>query len=66
MVRGLPVKRLKAATALGTGAALEFHTHTSILDGFQPDPMGEVVVQVPANVIDQYATVIALDIDGDL
>lgn len=64
VVRGLPVKRVTKATALGTGAELSFHTHTSILDGFKPDPTGDVIIQVPADAIDQYATVIALDVEG--
>ena len=64
-VRGLPVKRVKAATALGTGTALDIRTHTSIMDSFRSDPVGEVIVSVPADAIDKYATVIALDIEGD-
>jgi len=64
-VRGLPTKRIKAATALGTNTNLEFRTHTAILDSFTPDPTGEVIVSVPEEAIDEFATVIAIDIDGD-
>jgi alpha-L-fucosidase len=65
-VRGMPVKRIKAATALGTGATLGFKTHTAILDSFGHDPRGDVIVSVPQGVIDEYATVIAIDFEGDL
>ena len=64
-VRGIPVKRVKAVTALGTGKALSFKKHTPIMESFQPDPTGEITVFVPESDLDEFATVIAIDIDGD-
>ncbi len=64
-VRGIPVKRVTAATVLGTGSALKFRQHTAIMESFLPDPSGEVTVFVPDADLDEFATVIALDIDGD-
>ena len=64
-VRGLPVKRVTAATVLGTGTELKLKRHTPIMESFLPDPSGEVTVFVPGSHIDEFATVIALDIEGD-
>jgi alpha-L-fucosidase len=64
-VRGIPVKRVTAVTALGTGSVLKFKRHTEIMQSFLPDPTGEITVFVPEADIDEYATVIAIDIDGD-
>jgi alpha-L-fucosidase len=62
-IRGVPVKRVKAVTALGTGSSLKFKKHTAIMDSFLPDPTGELTVFVPEADIDEFATVIAVDID---
>lgn len=64
-VRGLPVKRVKSATVLGTGTALKTKKHTAIMESFLPDPTGELTVFVPESDLDEFATVIALEIDGD-
>jgi hypothetical protein len=64
-VRGIPVKRVTQVTALGTGTELRYKRHTEIMQSFLPDPTGEITVTVPANDIDEFATVIAIDIDGD-
>lgn len=61
-VRGLPVKRVKSATVLGTGQELKFRRHTAIMESFFPDPTGEINIYVPEDVIDEFATVIALEI----
>ena len=62
-VRGLPVRRVRSATVLGTGAALSFTTRTGILEQLQADPDGEVTIAVPENQLDPWVTVVALDID---
>jgi alpha-L-fucosidase len=61
-VRGVYVKRVKAVTALGTGAKLDFTSQISAVDlMFNRDPVGELVIKVPEVAIDPYATVIAVD-----
>ncbi len=63
-LRGLPTKRVVKATVLGSGTELDVGTHTAIMDSFGPDPRGDVVVTVPTDEIDQFATVIAIDFEG--
>jgi alpha-L-fucosidase len=62
-VRGLPIRRVRAVTLLGDGRSLRFTTRTGILEHFQPDPDGEVVVEVPDDALDATATVLALDVE---
>jgi alpha-L-fucosidase len=62
-IRGIPVKRVKAVTALGTGTSLSFKKHTAIMESFLPDPNGEIIVFVPPADIDEFATVLAIDFD---
>jgi alpha-L-fucosidase len=51
---------------LGSGTALEFTTRVGVIDAmYNPDPVGEVTVTVPGGAIDEYATVLALDFEGD-
>ena len=65
-VRGVPIKRVKSVRALSTGDALEFTTRTSIVDRLlNADPPGEVVIRVPEGALDEYATVIAVEIEGE-
>lgn len=62
-VRGLPIKRVQAAHALGGGEPLAFTTRCAILDQmFNVDPVGEVTIAVPQALVDPHATVIAVDI----
>jgi alpha-L-fucosidase len=65
-VRGVPVKRLKSATVLGSGTELKVRKHTAIMESFLPDPNGEVTAFLPQDEIDEFATVIVLEFDGDL
>ena len=61
-VRGVRTRRVKAVTALSTGATLAFTTRTSLIDQFlNPDPLGELTIAVPEASIDANATVIAID-----
>jgi alpha-L-fucosidase len=63
-VRGLPIKRVKSVRVHSSGQELEFSTRCAILDEWtKPDPLGEVRIAVPEEVIDPYATVLALDIE---
>lgn len=61
-VRGLPIKRIERVTALGTGRELAFTTRTGILESFTPDPDGELRIEVPDDVLDDHATVLAVDV----
>lgn len=63
-VRGLPVKRVRQVTELATGAELKFTRRTTILDHFNADPTGEIRIRIPEELLDPYATVLALDIDA--
>ena len=62
-VRGVPIKRVKSVQVLGSGQALAFSTRCAIVDAmFNPDPLGELTIPVPASAVDPYATVIKLEI----
>ena len=48
---------------LATGQELEWTTRCSVLDElFNSDPHGEVRIEVPEAVVDDLATVLALDL----
>ncbi|HUQ39995.1 MAG TPA: alpha-L-fucosidase [Acidimicrobiales bacterium] len=63
-VRGVPVKRITAARAIGSGIDLTWQTRTSVIDMLNADPSGEVMIEVPEHALDPTATVIALDFEG--
>lgn len=60
-VRGVPIKRIKSVCVLADGTELSHTTRCAITPLFNPDPLGELTIQVPESVIDPYATVIAID-----
>ena len=60
-VRGVPIKRIKSVCVLADGTKLSHTTRCAITSLFNPDPLGELTIQVPESVIDPYATVIAID-----
>jgi alpha-L-fucosidase len=62
VVRGVPVRRVRSARALGTGRSLEIATETGVLESFMPDPEGTLRIQVADQDLDELATVVALDI----
>ena len=65
-VRGVRIKRLRTVRALSTGEELAFEKRCGIIDRMiNPDPLGEVTIAVPAGAIDAYATVLALDFEGE-
>jgi alpha-L-fucosidase len=66
-IRGVRAKRLQSARAMGTGADLRRHMRVSVVDTMfnTPDPLGEITIDVPAATIDDFATVIALEFEGD-
>jgi len=62
VVRGVPIKKINAVRVLHSGQELTYKTRSSIIDSmFNPDPLGEVTIQIPESVLDPYATVILLD-----
>ncbi len=64
-VRGLPIKRVRAVTALGTGETLSFTTRAPIMESmFGADPVGEVTIVVPERVVDPHATVLKLELSS--
>ncbi|MCU0518424.1 MAG: alpha-L-fucosidase [Oscillatoria sp. Prado101] len=61
-VRGVPVKRVQSVRVLATGTELKYTARCAIMDSFtNPDPLGELTIQVPEPAIDPYATAIAID-----
>ena len=62
--RGLPIRRVKGAFELCSRTALDFTTRCPIIDElFNADPTGEVTIRVPAHLLDDLATVVALDVE---
>lgn len=62
-VRGLPIRRVQSVRVLGSDRALDFATRAPIIETlFGDDPLGEITIQVPADLVDAYATVLAVDI----
>jgi alpha-L-fucosidase len=61
-VRGVHIKRARSVRALSTGAELHFTGRASIIDTLiNPDPAGELTISVPADAIDEHATVLAVE-----
>jgi alpha-L-fucosidase len=64
-VRGVPIRRVRAVRELKSGRALEHRGRTTILDQMaNADPLGELTIQVPEDLLDPLATVIELEISG--
>jgi len=61
-VRGLPVRRIGEITVMGTGRSLEFTTRTGLIEMLMPDPEGEVIITVPDTELDEYVTVVTVEI----
>jgi alpha-L-fucosidase len=64
-VRGMPIRRVRAVHELRTGRALDFTTRCAVIDAFNADALGELVVRVPEDVLDPLATVLAVDVASD-
>ncbi len=62
-VRGVRIKDVKSVRVLGTGEELSFTTNaTAEQEIFGRDPVGEVVIDVPAHVLDPIATVLEIEL----
>ena len=61
-VRGVRVRRIKSVRDVASGQDLAFTVRTSIIDRMaNRDPLGEVRILVPDDVIDRFATVVAIE-----
>ena len=47
---------------MGSGAELGFTTRAAVLDQLMPDPDGEVVIEVPDEVLDPVVTVLTVEL----
>ncbi|BAY29759.1 glycoside hydrolase family alpha-L-fucosidase [Nostoc carneum NIES-2107] len=66
-VRGIPIKRVKSVFVLADGTALTYTSRCAIIDSiFNSNPLGELTIDVPESVINQYVTVICIDIDSQI
>jgi alpha-L-fucosidase len=65
-VRGVRVKRVERVRVLGSGKELEFSWRCSIPDRLlNPDPLGELTIEVSEGALDAQATVLAVEMrDG--
>ncbi|MGK7882446.1 MAG: hypothetical protein AB4060_20440 [Crocosphaera sp.] len=63
-VRGIPIKRVKSVFALPSAIPLEYHQRCAIVDSlFNEDPEGELTIIIPSSYINDYATVIVIELD---
>jgi alpha-L-fucosidase len=61
-VRGVRVRQVKSARVLGSGAPLRIHKRIAAADMlFNPDPVGELIIDVPESALDPLATVVAVE-----
>jgi alpha-L-fucosidase len=62
-VRGLPVRRVRRVTVMGRGTELRFSHRTGIIEMLMDDPTGELIIDVPETELDEYVTVLTVEID---
>ena len=60
-VRGVPLKSVRAVTCLSNGEPLAYTARFSATDAVIGDPAGEMRIEIPERLIDEYATVVAID-----
>ncbi|MCB1014520.1 MAG: hypothetical protein KDB10_05320, partial [Acidimicrobiales bacterium] len=62
-VRGVPIRRIAGVRHVPSERALTFHTRAAVIDElFNADPVGEAIIEVPEDLVDDHATVLALDV----
>lgn len=67
-VRGLKVGRVRSVTLLGADRPLAWRARAgreAVLDAAL-DPVGELHVEVPAELLDELSSVVVVDLDGEL
>ncbi|MEX0873754.1 MAG: alpha-L-fucosidase [Actinomycetota bacterium] len=63
VARGIPIRRVASARHLASGVELDFRTRATVQQElFSGDPIGEVFVEVPEDLVEPYATVVELTI----
>jgi alpha-L-fucosidase len=62
-VRGIKVNRVKSVKALKNGSELKREKKITIANMLlkNPDPIGEMAIEVPREVLDEYVTVMVMD-----
>jgi alpha-L-fucosidase len=60
-VRGIPLKTIRAVTCVGSGETLKYAARFAATDAVIGDPAGEIRIEIPERLIDEYATVLAID-----
>ena len=60
-VRGIPVRRVRCVTTVGTGVELDFAIRTGIIEMLMDDPDGELTVTVPETELDEFVTVLRVE-----
>lgn len=66
VVRGIRLSTITGVRLVSDGRALTHRTRMSVLEQlFSDDPVGEIVIDLPEDVLDPHATVVALDLDDD-
>jgi hypothetical protein len=61
----MPIRRVSAVKDHASGAELAFRTRaTAEQELMSRDPIGELIVEVPNDLMDDYATVIELQISN--
>ena len=64
VLRGVPVRRVERVTNLATGTELPFTSRMAVVDELlhAPDPLGELTMPIAPDLIDDVATVLAVDV----
>jgi alpha-L-fucosidase len=65
-VRGVPIRRVKTVRDVATGTLLKHRGRAPVLDELfrTPDPTGELTISVPPELVDEFATVIAIEFEA--
>ena len=62
-VRGVPIRRVRGVRDVATGTSLDHRGRCTVVDELMnPDPMGELTIDVPESLIDDVCTVIEVDL----
>ncbi len=60
-VRDVAVRRVRSVRELASGRDLAYSTRTGIIEGLMPDPKGTIAIEIPDELVDDMATVVAID-----
>jgi alpha-L-fucosidase len=62
-VRDVPVRRVRSVRELASARPLDHRSHTGVIEGLAPDPLGTLTIAVPDDVVDDLATVVAIEFE---